>query len=368
MAHAGRRSLHLRTLRLLPPVMAVAFLFAWAAGHARVSASSQQDSHVARASAYGQDDGTSSVQVYRTTGSRVAVGRSIVVERDEEVRDAVVVIGGSVKIEGRVREGVLAVGGDVELGPEADVRGDIVLVGGSLIRSPGARLSGAVSNVAFGDWWPWRGEWRAGRWGMGGIWADMDGRAVWSWLGLAAATARVAILALLMAFILGIARARVARVGRAAAAEPGRALLVGLAAEVLFIPLLMIFSIALALTIIGIPIAVVLAPIAVMVAIAALLLGFTALTCRLGEWLEDRLGLRIPSALFATALGFIVIVGPAFLARFVGAAASPLSALAFSLLAVGAIAEFGVWTMGLGATLMTGFGRWSTAPPPIPTS
>lgn len=297
-------------------------------------------------------------RTYRTTGSRIAVGRSVVVERDEEVRDAVVVFGGDVRVEGRVREGVVAIGGNVELGPESDVRGDVVLVGGTLVRSPGARLSGAVSHVSIGNFWP---GWFSVRWG------NVDARQFWSWLGLAAATARISVLAVLMAFILLVARARVARVGRAAAAEPGRALLVGLAAEVLFVPLLAVASIVLAFTIIGIPLAVVLAPIAIMFALAAMLLGFTALACRLGEWLEDRLGLRVPSAIFATGLGLLLIVGPAFAARLVGATSSLLGAFAVGLLAVGALVEFGVWTMGLGATLMTGFGRWSTTPPPIPT-
>ena len=226
-------------------------------------------------SASAQDADPPEVRVYRLTGSRIAIGRSVVIERDEEVRDAVFVVGGSIRVEGRVRQDVVAVGGDVELGPEADVRGDIVLVGGSLIRAPGARMAGAVNNVYFDTWFP--------RWSFGTSWGDGDGRRFWSWLGLAATTARVAVLAIVMTFILLVARARVARVGRAAAAAPGRALLVGLAAEVLFIPLLLIFSIALALTIIGIPIVAVLVPIAVLAAMATLLLGFTALACRLGS-------------------------------------------------------------------------------------
>lgn len=296
-------------------------------------------------------------RVFRTTGSRVAIGRSIVVDRDEEVRDGILVIGGSARVDGRLRDSIVVVGGDVELGPDADVRGDIVLVGGALVRAPGARMSGGVSNVAFGDWWP---RWTAS------TWSGTERREFWSWLGLAATTARVSILAILMAFIVLVARARVARVGRAAAAEPGRALLVGLAAEVLFVPLLVICSIALALTIIGIPIVAVLVPLSILMGIATMLLGFTALACRLGEAIEDRLGLRIPSAIVATAIGLLVIVAPALLARLVGVASTPLSAIAFSLLIVGACVEFIVWTMGLGATLMTGFGRWSRTPPPIP--
>ena len=109
-----------------------------------------------------------------------------------------------------MRQDVVAVGGDVELGPEADVRGDIVLVGGSLIRAPGARMAGAVNNVYFDAWFP--------RWSFGTSWGDGDGRRFWSWLGLAATTARVAVLAIVMTFILLVARARVAR----ASDEPPR--------------------------------------------------------------------------------------------------------------------------------------------------
>ncbi len=296
-----------------------------------------------------QESESSTVRTYRMVGSRIAVGRNITVERDEEVRDGIFVVGGSVRVDGRVHDAIVAVGGDVDLGPDADVRGDIVLVGGGLTRASGARMTGSVSNVYVASWWP--------QWTFGTNWEDGDARRFWSWLGLAATTTRLTILAILMAFIVLVARARVARVGRAAAAEPGRALLVGLAAEVLFIPLLLIVSIALALTIIGIPIVAVVVPLAVLVAIVASLLGFTALACTLGEWIEDRLGLRIPSAIVATAIGFIVIVTPAFVARMVGIGPTYLSAAAFSLLAAGAILEFGVWTMGLGATLMTGFGR-----------
>ena len=46
-------------------------------------------------------------RVYRTTGSRVAIGRSIRIAGDEEVSDVVVVIGGSLRVDGRVRDGVV---------------------------------------------------------------------------------------------------------------------------------------------------------------------------------------------------------------------------------------------------------------------
>ena len=51
-----------------------------------------------------QDPG-SDVITYKLTGTRIAFGQDIRVERDEEVSDAVVVIGGSATVDGRVRDG-----------------------------------------------------------------------------------------------------------------------------------------------------------------------------------------------------------------------------------------------------------------------
>jgi hypothetical protein len=176
---------------------------------------------------------------------------------------------------------------------------------------------------------------------------------------------RVSLLAALMVIVLLIARAPVARVGRAAAAAPIRAAVVGLAAEVLFLPLLLVGSIGLGITIIGLPLVFLLVPMAFLVALVALLLGYTALACRLGEWLEDRLGWRPRSAYLATALGLLLIVLPTLLARLLGVAPEPLRMAAFGVLVAGVAAEFLIWTIGLGATLMTGFGRWNSTPPPL---
>src|SRR5688500_8760564 len=77
-------------------------------------------------------------QVYRTTGTRIAIGRNIHVPVDEEVNDAVVVVGGSLRVDGRVRDGVVVVGGNLDVGARADVRGEVVVVGGRINREAGA--------------------------------------------------------------------------------------------------------------------------------------------------------------------------------------------------------------------------------------
>ena len=295
---------------------------------------------------------------YRVTGTRLAIGQDVHIERDEEVTDAAVVVGGSLVVDGRVRDGIVVVGGDLRLTATADVRGDIVLVGGQLRRDQGARHVGGVNYISFGDW-----SRRAFGWVPTFQFGDF-GR----WLSLAGTFARLSLLALLMAVVLVVARPAVARSGRAAVAEPIRAGLVGLAAEVFFVPFLIAASIGLAITIVGIPLVALLVPIAIVIAGFALVLGFTSLACRLGEWVEDRLGWQPGNAFLATAIGFFLIMGPTLGARFIGVGPDALRPVAFALLMLGLAVEFLAWTVGLGAAILTGLGRWHTVPPPISVS
>jgi hypothetical protein len=283
------------------------------------------------------------------------LAQDVRIERDEEVTDAVVVVGGNVTVEGRVRDGVVVVGGDLHLTSTSDIRGDVVLVGGTLTRDQGAQLVGGVNYVSFGDWWRRNSGW----------WPTVRFGEFGRWLSLAGTLARISVLGVLMAMLLVVARAPVARVGRAALAEPLRAFVIGLAAEIFFLPVLAAASIGLALTIIGIPFVAILVPIALVIAGFAFVLGFTALACRLGEWIEDRLGWQPGNAFVATAIGFIVLLAPTLLARFADVAAPGLGPLTFALIAIGLTVEFISWTVGVGAAIITGLGRWYTVPPPI---
>jgi hypothetical protein len=292
---------------------------------------------------------------YRMTGTRIAFGQDVRIERDEEVTDAVIVVGGSANIEGRVRDGIVIVGGNLHLSSTADIRGDVVLVGGTITRDPGSQLIGGVNYVSFGEWsrrnFGWLPSVRFGEVGR--------------WVSLAGTLARISVLAVLMAMLLIVARAPVARVGRAAFAEPLRALVIGLAAEIFFIPVLIAASIGLAITIIGIPFVAILIPVAIVLAVFAFVLGFTALACRVGEWIEDRLGWQPGNAFVATAIGFVVLLAPTLLARFVNVTTDSAAPVTFVLVALGLTVEFIAWTMGFGAAIVTGLGRWYTVPPPI---
>ena len=226
-----------------------------------------------------------------------------------------------------------------------------------MLRDEGARHVGSVNYISFGDWsrrtFGWFPIFDFGDFGR--------------WLSLAGTFARVSLLAMLMVVMLVVARPAVARSGRAAVAEPIRAALVGLAAEIFFVPFLIAASIGLAITIVGIPFVALLVPVAIVIAVFALVLGFTSLACRLGEWVEDRLGWQPGNAFLATAIGFLLIMGPTLAARLIGVGPDALRPVAFALLMIGLAVEFLAWTVGLGAAITTGLGRWHTVPPPIAT-
>jgi uncharacterized RDD family membrane protein YckC len=64
------------------------------------------------------------------------------------VGESAVAVLGNTYVDSHVGEAVVAVMGNVELGPHADVGGDVVAIGGELIRDPAAVVHGSVQDVA----------------------------------------------------------------------------------------------------------------------------------------------------------------------------------------------------------------------------
>jgi hypothetical protein len=298
-------------------------------------------------------------RTYRRTGARIAVGKSITVEEDEEVTDAVVAVGGRIRIAGRVRDDVVAIGGSVELLSTADVHGDVTSIGGRVTIAPGARHAGAVHHATVRDW-PGGFGWPA----VTGTWLDLGGGG--RWLTLAGTVTRIALLAAAVSLAMVFARGRISRIGAAAATSPLRAGFIGFGLQLLFVPALVVASIALAITIVGLPFVAILVPLALVTMFLAMLLGFASLAHAVGGWAARRLGWDAPAAIGVAILGVAVIVLPTVLSRLLGVAPDALRAGAFALLAVGTLVEYLAWTIGLGAAAMTGLGRWATAPPPLP--
>jgi hypothetical protein len=263
-----------------------------------------------------------------------------------------------VRVDGRVRDGLVVIGGSLELTPTAEVRGDITVVGGNVTIAPGARHTGELHHGmarGFPGWaWPT----------VGWSWIDLGGAA--RWLSLAGTLTRVALLGLAVALLTWVARGRVTRIGAVATATPLRAGLIGLATQVLFIPALIVLAIVMAVTIVGLPFVAIVIPLAVVAMCAAMLLGFASLANTLGQAIGRRAGWAIDTAVWAGVLGMAVIVLPTILSRLVGMAPESARAITMALLVVGTAVEYVAWTIGLGAAVMTGLGKWAVVPPPLP--
>jgi hypothetical protein len=288
----------------------------------------------------------------RSRGDRVRIFGNVIVGEGEEVSGEVVAVMGSAHIDGKVDGEVVAVLGSVYLGPHADVRGDVATVGGHLRRTPGARVGGTVTEVSPGDagvrlnMGPWFGGWGPFRVnGLGPV-ARLFG-----------STFRLVLLALLACAALVIARGPVERSAQRVAENPVKATLVGLAAWVLFGPVLLLTTIVLAISIIGIPLMLLL-PFAVLVLLLMALVGFSGTASVLGQWTRRRFGLGGAPDFVDVCLGVFVILLPLMLGRAVALAGWPFQPFVFVLLAAGLAVEFLAWSSGLGAVLTDAFARW----------
>ena len=289
----------------------------------------------------------------------VSIGGDVKV--DGEVRGNAVSVGGEAKINGRVTGEVVAVGGDVELGPEAEVFGDIVTVGGRLVREEGSSLLGEVTEVDWGefDWNPggdwfdgWNGNWfprvgdRPPFFRIGQVFEFLQS-IVFTFLLIA-----------LSGLILLVAPRGVDRLKSAAASDLWVMFAVGLGVEILFIPALLIACLLLFVTIIGIPVVFVLMFLAPFGLAAALVFGYAGAAAAAGDWCQSRFqgAARIAAGSFgALALGVLTIQALALVADLLGFLGLPWFFRAMFRLP-GVLICYLAWTIGLGAVFMTRFG------------
>lgn len=288
----------------------------------------------------------------RRSSERVRFGGSITVDPDEIVTGDVAVIGGSGHIMGEVTGNVVVIGGVLELGPQAVVGGDVTVVGGRLRRNPSARVDGKVSEVGAGNLelerLPWR-QWR--RWPLGFGWWN----SVWgAFFALMSTVIRLAVLCLLVCLVLLFGREYVERVSARAAAEPVKAGIVGVLAQLLFLPLLIVTIVVLVVTIIGIPL-LALIPFAVLAFFLCFLVGFAAVSYEVGRFVTARFGWPSDNVYRTAIVGILAVISPVLLARLVGLAGGILFPITIILLMLGFLVEYFAWTVGLGAVALQRF-------------
>ncbi len=290
-------------------------------------------------------------------GGLIRFGEDVRVGRNERVEGDVVAFGGGIDVDGEVTGDVMAFGGTIRLGPDAIVRGDVNAVGGGLERASGAEVNGEVNEVGRGR--GRRGDWDFPGAAFGSVWSR-----VWSF---GATVLRLTVLVLIGLIVAAFGRTALEGIGARTAATPVRSGLIGLAGEVLFVPVLILTVVVLAVSIIGIPL-LVLVPFAVLALLLVALVGFIGLAHQLGGRLVAKFGWNTPGPYAAVAIGIVAIGALTLLGKLAGLAGGFF--LGAPLAGLGYFVEYVAWTVGFGAALLywyqmqPGFGRRRQEPVP----
>ena len=292
-------------------------------------------------------------------GDIVRFGGYVHVPADERLNGDVVLIGGRLRVDGEVTRDIVVIGGSAEFGPGAVVRRDVTVVGGRVTRHPDARFDRALNEVGFGGL-----DLNLGGFGNG-FWWPRPSTFYSSSNDLMETFIRFAFLGLLGSVVLLVASGSAHRVADRVTREPVKAGVVGFCAQLLFLPLLIIGSVLLVITLIGIPL-LALMPLVVVAALVVLLLGFTGVV-QLVSRLFAR-GQRSDLVLFW--VGLVLLMAPALFGDALDLVGGPFRFFAVILGVTGFLVEYLAWTAGSGAVILNWFGGDPTAaagsPPPIP--
>lgn len=310
-------------------------------------------------------------RLHRAEGDRVRVFGDVTVREDEEITGQIVAVLGSVRIDGEVGDQIVAVLGSVELGPKAVVHGEVVTVGGRVRRAEGAQVLGGVTEVSLADA---NARLRSLPWIEGvGLLTLLDGFGAVP--RLLASTFRLFLLVLLASLALVVARGTVERSAHRVSDDPVKATLVGIAVEILMVPVLFLTSLILVLTIVGIPLLLLL-PFLVLVLMILALVGFSGTALAIGQWARRRFSLSASTGIMDVCIGVVLILLPLLVGRVIALGGWIASPLSFLLVVAGVGLEFLAWSAGLGAVLTNAFGGWrarrammsapAPAPPPVP--
>jgi hypothetical protein len=174
------------------------------------------------------------------------------------------------------------------------------------------------------------------------------------------------VFALLAALVLLLVPRGVERIDRTVREEPLKAALVGVFAQLVFVPLLVVTIVFLVISIVGIPL-LVFVPFAVLAFFVALLVGFTGAASALAHAGRDRFRWSQPSSLALLVVGLLLIWGLTIVGRVLSLPGGPFAFAGGLLLLAGFVVEYAAWTLGLGGAILTRFGRRGPLyPPPIP--
>jgi hypothetical protein len=285
-------------------------------------------------------------------------GGAVDVAENERVEGDVVAIGGPVTVNGEVTGDVVGVGGGLTLGPHAVIRGEVTAVGGPFKRDPQAQVFGKINEIGIGANGqtipPYNINMRNI---LFGTLASRVQRFVTT-------IVRVLMFILFALIVTAVGQRPVQQIAARIGAEPVRSGLMGLLAQILFVPVLVVTILALVISIIGIPL-LVLVPFAIILVGIVMLVGFTGTAYMVGGWMLDRFGRTERNPYLIAAIGIVVIAGLTLVGRLFALAVGGIGAPFYI---AGYLLEYLAWTVGFGAAIQTWIHmRRGPAAPPVTT-
>jgi hypothetical protein len=312
---------------------------------------------------------------------RIHINEDVTIEAGEIERRNVVVIEGTLRVEGEVRGNVVVVGGALDVPDDGEIRGEARIADSRILGNSGEVRGGIVDvlkterdlEVDLRDRMreEIREEVRSDLWNefLSAARFEDDGFSIMAVFrpvirgvsGIMEKLLIVFVLGLLGAGFFAVAGDNVDAIAETARRAPGRAAMVGLAGSFLLIPVWLLGTVALAISIIGIPVAVAWVPLFPIAAAMAAVLGYIAVARNAGEWLADSTWpwtgwIRKSNPIF-TLFGGLLGLMFAFLAGHLMSIVPVLGMFSWVLFVTGSLLMFYAMQIGFGAVLLTRVGR-----------
>ena len=311
---------------------------------------------------------------------RVHIDEDVDVAAGTVVDGSVVMIEGTLSVEGQIDGDVVVVGGSLDLRAGSRVNGEVRIADTRLIANEGT-VSGGVVDVLEEERdleaelrdrirQEIRDEVRSDL--REEIRAETRGEDSFSLMapfrpvvravgGVAEKLFTILVLGLIGAAVLAFAGENLDVIAETARRSPARAAMVGVAGSFLLIPVWVLGAIALAVSIIGIPVMIAWLPLFPLAALAAALVGYLAVARNAGEWLADSeypwTGWIRKSNSWMTMLGGLLALMLAFIAANVVSVAPFLDFVSGLLAVAGVVITVVAVQVGFGAVLLTRAGR-----------
>lgn len=275
----------------------------------------------------------------------VKFGEDVEIEKDRVVDGDVVVVGGSLTVNGTIKGDAVCVGGTLTVSSTGTIEGDAVNVGGTVVKEPDAKIVG--DEVSTGDFLP--------GWIFSGPWPRYGLR----FAGFTAFFMK-ALIVLLIIWILSLVLSdRIKVVAGTAAKRPLASFGLGL----LIFLLTPIAMVLLCITIVGIPVAILL-PIGLII---VGFLGYAGIAYAFGSKLF-RSGVGIVRA---TIIGVLILEAIPLVGKLLCAVGGPLCIIGVPIRIVGYAVIACAISMGLGAAILSKLGQqprqvWGWIPPAGP--